>query len=555
MSIKENMNDQSILSGRNEAVHRLLLEMAQQRTTNTLFDIVVSRLANFPTVALARIWVLKPGDKCHDCFVRSECLDQTNCLHLVASAGQSACDPELQWVNIHGQYSRFPLGIRKVGYIAATGKPVVVEQIDKNSKWIANIDWAHQEQIEGFAGQPLVFQGKVLGVLAVFTKTCLTPSVLDILRVIADHAAAALANALAFEEIERLKKKLELENTYLREELFDVTAFGGFVGKSNLLRQALNQIELVAPTNASVLILGESGTGKELVAREIHHRSTRKDKPMIKVNCASIPKDLFDSEFFGHARGSFTGAFAEREGRFSAADGGTLFLDEIGEIPLEHQSKLLRVLQEGEYERVGENRTRKTNARIIAATNKNLETEVKAGRFREDLYFRLNVFPIKVAPLRERKEDIEPLANHFLQMVLRDMNRPEKRLTMRHLQQLQGYDWPGNVRELRNIIERTAILADSGPLRWQLPDAIAEVVDIIDTTTAGHATTTGGISMIRTEKEMLEFQRENIGAALKHCKWKIYGADGAAMLLGIKPTTLATRIKKMNLKGPSTINR
>lgn len=549
------MNDQSMFSGRNEAVHQLLLEMAQQRTTNTLFDIVVSRLADFPTVALARIWVLKPGDNCHDCFVKSECLDQANCLHLVASCGRSVCEPKVQWVNTHGQYSRFPLGIRKVGYIAATGKPVIVEQIDKDSKWIANIDWAHQEQIKGFAGQPLVFQGKVLGVLAIFTKTCLTPSVLDILRVIADHAAAAVANALAFEEIEQLKKKLELENTYLREELFDVTAFGGFVGKSNLLRQVLNQIELVAPTNASVLILGESGTGKELVAREIHHRSMRKDKPMIKVNCASIPKDLFDSEFFGHAKGSFTGAFAEREGRFSAADGGTLFLDEIGEIPLEHQSKLLRVLQEGEYERVGENRTRKTNARIIAATNKKLETEVKAGRFREDLYFRLNVFPIKVAPLRERKEDIEPLANHFLQMALRDMNRPEKRLTMHHLQQLQGYAWPGNVRELRNIIERTAILADSGPLRWQLPEGIAEVVDNIDTTTAGHATTTGDSSMILTEKDMLKLQRDNIETALKHCKWKIYGADGAAMLLGIKPTTLSTRIKKMNLKGPSAINK
>ncbi|MFT5730178.1 MAG: formate hydrogenlyase transcriptional activator [Desulforhopalus sp.] len=533
-----------------EAVHQLLLDMAQERTTNNIFDVVVSRLADFPNVALVRMWVLQAGDICDDCPMKSQCHDHSNCLHLVASAGQSVVDPTLQWTNLHGQHSRFPLGSRKVGHIAATGKPVVVEHITENSKWIADVEWANREQILGFAGQPLVFRGKVLGVLAVFTKRCLTDDVLDTLRVVADHAAAALANALAFEEIEQLREKLELENTYLLEELFDVASMGGFVGQSALLQQVLNQIDVVSPTNASVLILGESGTGKELVAREIHHRSSRKDKPMIKVNCASIPRDLFESEFFGHAKGAFTGASSDRIGRFSAADGGTLFLDELGEIPLEHQSKLLRVLQEGEYERVGENRTRKTDVRIIAATNKSLLEEVKNRQFREDLYFRLNVFPIKVPPLRERKEDIEPLAKHYLKLALRDMNRPEQQFTEQQIQRLHGYNWPGNVRELRNIIEQAAIYAHSGPLRLQLPETTDDIANTNETKVYRHPLTSHACQEILTEEQIVELQKENTRAALTHCNWKIYGIDGAAALLGIKPTTLSTRIKKMCLKRP-----
>ncbi|CAG37042.1 sigma-54-dependent Fis family transcriptional regulator [Desulfotalea psychrophila] len=541
------MIDQTPFIFSNEVMHQLLLDMAQQRTTSNLFEVVVSRLATFSHVALARIWVLRPGDICHSCPVKAECHDRSNCLHLVASAGQSNTEG-VQWTNIHGKYRRFPLGARKVGHIAATSKPVVVEHINKDSQWILDVEWAQQEKIQGFAGQPLIFQGKVLGVLAVFTKINLTSDVLKVLRVIADHVAAALANTLAFEEIEILKQKLELENSYLREELFDVASMGGFVGNSYALQQVLNQVDAVAPTNASVLILGESGTGKELVAREIHHRSSRKDKPMIKVNCASIPRDLFESEFFGHAKGAFTGALADRNGRFSAADGGTLFLDELGDIPLEHQSKLLRVLQEGEYERVGENQTRKTDVRIIAATNKNLHEEIVAKKFREDLYFRLNVFPIRVPPLRERKEDIELLANYFLQKILQEMNITQQQFNMQQLQELKEYDWPGNVRELRNIVERSAIFSLSGPLRLHLPETA-------DSSTHSHAITTEDSSVILSEKKMLELQRENTRAALAQCNWKIYGIDGAATLLGIKPTTLATRIKKMNLKRPVANNR
>lgn len=542
------MSDQPTFAFSSDVVHQLLLDMAQQRTTDSVFDMVVSRLAAFSHVAMARMWVMQPGDICDDCPVASECNDHSNCLHLVASAGQSTVDHKVQWTNLNGQHSRFPIGSRKVGHIASTGKPVVVKSIGDDSQWIADIEWAKREQILGFAGQPLVFQGRVLGVLAIFTKRCLTDDVLGVLRVIADHAAAALANAQSFEQIEGLKKKLELENSYLREELFEVASIGGFVGRSSMLQQLLKQVSIVAPTNASVLILGESGTGKELVAREIHHRSSRKDKPMIKVNCASIPKDLFESEFFGHAKGAFTGAVTERIGRFGAADGGTLFLDELGEIPVEHQSKLLRVLQEGEYERVGEHSTRKTNVRIIAATNRNLQEEVRNKLFREDLYFRLNVFPIHVPSLRKRKDDIEPLANHFLHASLRDMNRPEQQFSKEQLQSLEGYSWPGNVRELRNIIEQAAIYACSGPLRLQLPQESGTAAKSASETSCGDATVNVSRKGILTEDEMVALQKENIKVALVHCKWKIYGENGAAALLGLRPTTLATRMKKMGLK-------
>lgn len=547
------MTNQTSFLFNNEAVHLLLLEMAKQRSTTNLFKTVVSQLADFSNVALARIWVLKPGDICEKCVVQKECKDRSSCLHLVASAGHSAVDANVAWDRVHGRYSRFPLGARKVGHIAASGQPVIVEHITEKSSWIADFKWTEKEHIKGFAGQPLIFQGKVLGVFAVFTKHTLNQDVLQVLRVIADHIAAALANTLAFEEIEQLKDKLEQENLYLREELFDTASLGGFVGQSSELHQVFSQIEVVAPTNASVLILGESGTGKELVAREIHHRSLRKDKPLIKVNCASIPRDLFESEFFGHVRGAFTGALADRVGRFGAADGGTLFLDELGEIPLEHQSKLLRVLQEGEFERVGENRTRRTDVRIIAATNKDLQEEVNNKEFREDLYFRLNVFPIKIPPLRERIDDIASLANHFLKTILQDMNRPLQQFNTRHLQQLQQYNWPGNVRELRNVVEQAAIYANAGPLRVQLPKAAYDRCPhvALQKTAAGYDNMQESPLDILTENQMQQLQRDNTYKALKRCNWKIYGEDGAAALLGIKPTTLATRIKKMQLKPPT----
>jgi transcriptional regulator with GAF, ATPase, and Fis domain len=350
----------------------------------------------------------------------------------------------------------------------------------------------------------------------------------------------------AFEEIQRLKAQLEMQNAYLQEEVVEAKAFGDLVGQSPALRHIVSQIDLVAPTDASVLILGDTGTGKELVAREIHNRSRRKDKPLVRVNCASIPKELYESEFFGHARGAFTGAIKDRAGRFETAEGGTIFLDEIGEVPLELQSKLLRVLQEKRYERVGEDRTRLADVRIMGATNRDLKKEVAAGRFREDLYYRLNVFPIHVMPLKERLEDIPLLAKHFIELSVKDLRCPKPRLTRAGIAKLQSYDWPGNIRELRNVIERAVIISRGGVLDFDLP--VTNSSPVLPRLMPGEAVNTE--TEILTEPEMQRRERENLLAALMKTNWKIRGADGAAELLGLKPTTLVTRMQKMGLKRP-----
>jgi transcriptional regulator with GAF, ATPase, and Fis domain len=319
--------------------------------------------------------------------------------------------------------------------------------------------------------------------------------------------------------------------------------FGEMVGQSSALRQIAEEIELVAATEATVIILGETGTGKELVAREIHRRSSRKDKPLIRVNCASIPKELFESEFFGHVKGAFTGAIRDRAGRFETAHGGTIFLDEIGEIPLEMQSKLLRVLQEKRYERVGDDRTRYTDVRVIAATNRNLKKEAAAGRFREDLYYRLNVFPIDVPPLRERAEDIPLLAQHFVNLSVRELKCPRPRVPRSAIAQLQSYAWLGNVRELRNVIDRAVILARGGAINFDLP-----ITSDTPAPTLSSAASSEGRFLTKPELQRLE--RDNLLLALEAAHWKIKGSDGAAELFGVKPTTLLSKMEKWGLKKP-----
>ena len=348
-------------------------------------------------------------------------------------------------------------------------------------------------------------------------------------------------------EIQKLQERLHAENIYLKEELAGAHAYSGIIGESPSLKAVITRIGLVAPTGANVLVLGESGTGKELIAREIHAQSSRKERPLIRVNCATIPKELYESEFFGHVKGAFTGAVSDRMGRFEAADGGTLFLDEVGEIPPSLQGKLLRVLQEGEFERVGEGRTRKVDVRIIAATNKNLLEEIKSGRFREDLYYRLNVFPVEVTPLRDRREDIPLLVTHFVKVFSRRLNRPVPRLTEANLIDLKAHDWPGNVRELQNIIERALILSPHGHLHFDLPRV-----------NTGAPLPAQGLSEaasrqatpILTEADIIARQKQNMLAALIRADWKIYGKNGAAQLLGIKPTTLIERMRRLKIKRP-----
>lgn len=347
------------------------------------------------------------------------------------------------------------------------------------------------------------------------------------------------------EQLLEATNRLQAENMFLQEEVIEARAFGDLVGQSPALANVIRQIDLVAPTEATVLILGESGTGKELVAREIHKRSQRADKPLIRVNCASISKELYESEFFGHVKGAFTGAVKDRAGRFEAADGGTLFLDEVGEIPIDLQSKFLRVLQEQQYERVGEERTRNVDVRIIAATNQELKKEAEAGRFRQDLYYRLNVFPLEIVPLCERKEDIPLLAEHLLKLAAKKFNCPKPRLTKALVAKLQRYDWPGNIRELQNVIERSLIVSGGQELQFEVPQPVGgrplshavsiSRQDVID-------------EEVMTEEEMRQRERTNTVAALRKSNWKIYGIGGAAELLAINPTTLVARIKKMGIQ-------
>ena len=345
----------------------------------------------------------------------------------------------------------------------------------------------------------------------------------------------------------RLREELERERDYLREEVNVALNFGRIVGKSPALKHMLAQVEAVADTPANVLVLGESGVGKELVARAIHARSPRAEASLVKVNCASIPKDLFESEFFGHVKGAFTGAHKDRIGRFQLADGGTLFLDEIGEIPLELQGKLLRVLQESEFEPVGDDITRSVDVRVIAATNRNLEELVLEGTFREDLFYRLSVFPIEVPPLRKRREDVIQLAQHFLQQTCQDFGRKEMKLTRSQADQIQNYDWPGNVRELKNVIERAVILSKGKTLRLDL--SLPENAQGISI--PGDSGNSSNEETVFTEKQMKAMQKKNILLALKASNWRVSGSHGAAELLDVKPTTLADRMKMFGIKKPT----
>jgi transcriptional regulator with GAF, ATPase, and Fis domain len=526
------------------ALQAIAIALAAERSLDLVLERIVAGLAEQPGMALARIWLVRPGDICERCPMRAECPDRERCLHLVASLGASLDQAEGAWAQLGGAFRRFPLSVRKIGRIGATGEPIFVPDIAHDSAWIVRPEWAERERVRSFAGEPLVFRGEVLGVLGIFSRARLRPEDASWLRTFADHAAVAIANARAFEEIDRLREQLEQENAYLREEVKTVLDFSDIVGVSPRLEKVLRQVELVAPTDTSVLVTGESGTGKELIASAIHERSDRSSNPLIRVNCAAVPAELFESEFFGHVKGSFTGAHRDRVGRFELADGGTLFLDEVGEIPLALQSKLLRVVQEGRFERVGEERTRRANVRIVAATNRDLKHEAAEGRFRQDLYFRLSVFPIEVPPLRERLEDIPLLAEHFLSRAASRLNLRRPALTARNVHELQAYDWPGNVRELQNVLERAVILSrGGGPLRLDLaPTGTAPVPrDVAPEAAPMH-----------TAADLERLEREAIEAALARAGGKLYGPGGAAELFGMKPTTLASRMKRLGLrKGPA----
>jgi transcriptional regulator with GAF, ATPase, and Fis domain len=411
-----------------------------------------------------------------------------------------------------------------------------------------------------YLGAPLLdVDGAVLGHLAVIDRRPIPKEsrVQTIFQIFAARAAAELRRLRAETEnlrnvrerleAERKMRTLAIEAETLREELKELHHFDEILGKSQALVSVLSEVEQVAQTDTTVVILGETGTGKELVARAIHRASLRCDAPLIKVNCAAIPAALMESEFFGHVKGAFTGATDKREGRFSLADSGTIFLDEVGELPLDLQSKLLRVLQDGEFEPVGSSKSQKVDVRVIAATNRDLKQAVAQGKFREDLYYRLYVFPIALPPLRERGEDVVHLATAFAERFAKKMQRTLEPLTVRCAARLRAYNWPGNVRELENVIERAVITARDG--RLNLDRALPE-------TDVSSAANGDGSSMerergpIHTMQELENLERQNLIRALETTGWRVSGSEGAAQLLGMKPSTLSSRMKALGIQRP-----
>lgn len=506
-----------------ELLQSISLAVAENQQIEAVLNKIVNGLVDEVGYALARIWLSVTAPP-----------SRPEHLQLAASAGHPLSPGERDWTRMDGAFSHVVPPSRKIGSIAASGRSVLVPDVSADTAWIVDHEWVRREQIRSFAGHPLVYRNQVLGVLGIFSRRSPEVREFEWLRLFADHAAVAITNARAFEEIEALRSRLELENEYLREEVSD--AAGQILGVSEATRLLTQQIELVAPTDSNVLLLGESGTGKELAARRIHERSKRRQRPMIKVNCASVPADLFESEFFGHVKGAFTGALRDRVGRFQLADHGTLLLDEVGEIPVSLQSKLLRVLQEGEFERIGDDVSRKVDVRVIAATNRDLATDVAQGRFRQDLYYRLSVFPVTVPPLRDRIEDVPLLAAHFVRALSVRLHVPEPTLTTESIAALQKYNWPRNIRELQNVIERAMILSRGGPLSVDLPTVPVPVTNSIPDRPG----------MLRRD-ELKALERETIENALHASRGRIYGKGGAAERLGMKPTTLSSRIAALGI--------
>jgi formate hydrogenlyase transcriptional activator len=392
--------------------------------------------------------------------------------------------------------------------------------------------------INSAAGFPLEFRGEQLGSIGFLARRRISTEEFALLGIFADEAALAIRNAQLYREVERYRDRLALENAYLQEEIAEERGFEGIVGESPALRAVLRKVQQVAPVETTVLLTGETGTGKELIARALHQGSPRRDRPLIKVNCGAIPQGVVESELFGHEKGAFTGALQRRIGRFELADQGTLFMDEVGELPLDTQVKLLRVLQEHEFERVGSTRTQQVDVRLVAATNRDLEQEVAQQRFRTDLFYRLNVFPIRVPPLRERPSDIPLLVKHFLAQFQRKLAKPLKGVTPESLARLERYAWPGNIRELQNVIERACVLS---------PGRVVEILEELSPASGREPAPGTPMPQQGAIVTLEESERMHIRQALAATEGRVHGPDGAAALLGINPSTLRSRMKKLGI--------
>jgi formate hydrogenlyase transcriptional activator len=411
---------------------------------------------------------------------------------------------------------------------------------------------AIREGLKSFVFLPLVSRDHAIGVLVLgrLREYAFSEDDVSFLTQVANQIALAVENALAYREIRELKEQLSKEKLYLEDEIRTEMNPAQIIGSSASLRKVLKQVETVAPTDSTVLIYGETGTGKELIARAIHDLSSRRAKAFVKLNCAAIPTGLLESELFGHEKGAFTGAIAQRIGRFEVADGGTIFLDEIGEIPLELQTKLLRVLQEREFERLGSSRTLRTDARLIAATNRDLEAMVAEQKFRSDLFFRLNVFPVHVPPLRERHEDIPLLVRHFTQQFSRRMNKVMETIPSATMDALCRYHWPGNIRELQNVIERAVIISAGPALSVDVDDLKFPKISPREEKRAFPEPTNGGLHSVLEETE-----RQQILQALRQSNWVVAGPNGAAARLGMNRSTLQVRIRKLGISRSAATSR
>ena len=508
-----------------------ILAMAEADGPKSVLEKVIAPLLEPYDVQLSRVWFMD-DQECPFC-AQARRSHGPGSLHLRASGGVGDSDAE-----IGGESHLIEVGtFSELSSIAASGVPRFAGP-ENLARWGLRPAHPAATAIRGVAGYPLLYRHRVVGVLVCYLRVEARSDGMPWMPTFAAHAALAIGNCRSLQEISRLREQLELERDYLREEVALAVPVDGIVGQSAALARLLRQVDLVAPTEANVLIQGESGTGKELIARAIHTRSPRSKQPLIKVNCASLPRELFESELFGHVRGAFTGAVRDRVGRFELADRGTIFLDEVGEIPSDLQTKLLRVLQEGEFERVGEEVTRRVNVRVIAATNRDLRADVDAGHFRLDVFYRLSVFPISVPALRDRREDIPLLVASFLRASSHNLHRPAPKVPQRELEKLMAYDWPGNIRELQHVVERAVIVAPpGGRIRFD-----------VDSASAPAPVSKEPERPYRTEKEWRRLERENLLGVLKAAGGKVSGADGAAALLGINPNTLASRLRALGLK-------
>ncbi|HJU90765.1 MAG TPA: sigma 54-interacting transcriptional regulator [Gemmatimonadaceae bacterium] len=518
-----------------EMLRRVTRGIATTQALPQLLNSVVTAIVEHTGAVISRVFLYRSDEECEVCRTMGPVFPQKSggerCLHLSASAG------EIPLINgpDHLVPMRLPVSIVRV---ALDRTPILSNDVfnDPNNAVMTPQQREIFERlgIVAVGAFPLDFRGELLGVMGMLSRRPFSPEAFELLEVFTHQVAMAIKSAHLFAELERYKDRLQVENAYLQDEIRVERGFEEIVGESPALRAVLRKVKQVASVETTVLLTGETGTGKELIARAIHGMSPRKDRAMIKVNCGAIPQGVVESELFGHEKGAFTGALQRRIGRFELADKGTLFMDEVGELPLDTQVKMLRVLQEQEFERVGSARPMKVDVRLVAATNRDLEKEVAGGRFRSDLFYRLNVFPIRVPPLRERSSDIPLLVQHCLAQLQRKLAKPLKGVAPESLDQLQRYSWPGNVRELQNVMERACVLA-RGP--------VVEIGDMLNLA-ASQASGQMGDAPIAT---LDENERSHIRRALAAANGRIHGAQGAAAMLGINPSTLRSRMQKLNI--------